>query len=66
MGKNTFFDEQTDQSQVKATIVTKYFTTWENIIISTQKKYPHSPAINKFTIKMEKAKNYFCKFDIIF
>lgn len=32
-----FFDEQTDQSLVKATIVSKYFVTWAKIMINTQK-----------------------------
>jgi len=40
MSKNSFFDEQTEQSLVKATIVSKYFDVWANVIISTQKRYP--------------------------
>jgi len=40
MVSNRFFKEQREQSQVKATIVTKYFSVWANVIISTQKKYP--------------------------
>lgn len=40
MVKNSFFDEQTDQSLVKATIVSKYFEVWANVIIATQKRYP--------------------------
>lgn len=40
MAENSFFKEQSEQSQVKATIVTKYFNIWANVIISTQKKYP--------------------------
>lgn len=35
---NAFFDEQGDQSLVKATIVTKYFWQWAKIIIATAKK----------------------------
>lgn len=40
MSKNSFFNEQTEQSFVKATIVSKYFDVWSNVIISTQKRYP--------------------------
>ena len=40
MVKNSFFDEQTEQSLVKATIVSKYFEVWANVIIATQKRYP--------------------------
>jgi len=40
MLKNSFFNEQTEQSLVKATIVSKYFDVWANVIISTQKRYP--------------------------
>ena len=40
MSKNSFFNEQTEQSLVKATIVSKYFDVWANVIISTQKRYP--------------------------
>lgn len=35
---NDFFDEQSSQSLVKATIVEKYFTVWAKVIIGTQKK----------------------------
>ncbi len=40
MASNSFFDEQTEQSLVKATIVSKYFNVWAKVIISTQKRYP--------------------------
>jgi three-Cys-motif partner protein len=40
MPDNSFFNEQTPQSLVKATITTKYFNAWAKIIVSTQKKYP--------------------------
>jgi len=40
MVKNSFFDEQTEQSLIKAIIVSKYFEVWANVIISTQKRYP--------------------------
>lgn len=41
MVANSFFDEQTDQSLVKATIIAKYFDVWANVIISMQKRYPN-------------------------
>lgn len=37
---NSFFDEQKEQSLIKATIVAKYFDVWANVIIATQKRYP--------------------------
>src|SRR5262245_23049394 len=36
MGTERFFDETTDQSVVKATIVEKYFDTWAKIICGAQ------------------------------
>jgi three-Cys-motif partner protein len=36
---SAFFEEQTEQSQVKATIVSKYFDAWAKVIIAAQKKY---------------------------
>lgn len=36
----SFFDEQTEQSQIKAAIVADYFWAWANVIIGTQKRYP--------------------------
>ncbi len=41
MPANSFFDEQTEQSLVKATIVAKYFDAWASVITATQKSYPH-------------------------
>ncbi|HLW30747.1 MAG TPA: three-Cys-motif partner protein TcmP [Aequorivita sp.] len=38
-----FFKEKKEQSLIKSTIVAKYFDVWENVIISTQKRYPHYP-----------------------
>jgi len=38
-----FFKEQKEQSQVKATIIAKYFDVWSKVIIRTQKKYPQYP-----------------------
>jgi len=38
MSTDTFFDESTEQSQVKAEIVEKYFDTWAGIVIGTQKR----------------------------
>ena len=40
MTGSSFFEEQTEQSLVKSTIVAKYFDVWANVIISTQKRYP--------------------------
>ena len=40
---NEFFQEQREQSEIKARIVSKYFSAWANIILATQKKYPHHP-----------------------
>ncbi len=34
-----FFDEQGEQSQIKAEIVSKYFFVWAKVIIATQKQY---------------------------
>src|ERR1019366_2296241 len=33
MGRQTFFEERTDQSEVKARIVQKYFYAWAKVII---------------------------------
>ncbi len=38
MQKNKFFDERTDQSEVKARIVEKYFYAWANVIMPTAQK----------------------------
>ena len=35
-----FFQEQRDQSLIKARIVSKYFSAWANVILATQKRYP--------------------------
>lgn len=46
MANDSFFEEQQEQSLVKSKIVAKYFDTWANIIIRTQKCYPqHSQKI---------------------
>jgi len=34
-----WFQEQREQSQIKARIVSKYFTAWANVILNTQKRY---------------------------
>jgi three-Cys-motif partner protein len=36
-----FFDEQSEQSQIKAAIVADYFWAWASVIIGTQQRYPH-------------------------
>jgi len=38
MQTNKFFDERTDQSEVKARIVQKYFYAWANVIMPTARK----------------------------
>ena len=37
---DNFFDEQGEQSQIKAEIVSKYFFVWAKVIIAAQKRYP--------------------------
>jgi three-Cys-motif partner protein len=37
---NDFFQEQSEQSQIKARIVSKYFTSWASVILSAEKKHP--------------------------
>ncbi len=36
---DSFFDEQKEQSQIKAEIVSKYFFAWAKVIIASQKRY---------------------------
>jgi three-Cys-motif partner protein len=38
---NSFFNEQSEQSLVKSTIIAKYFDVWANVIVSTQKRFPN-------------------------
>lgn len=38
MTVNSFFEEQTEQSLVKSTIISKYFDAWANVVISVQKR----------------------------
>lgn len=38
MTANSFFDEQTEQSLVKATIVAKYFDAWASVIVNMQNR----------------------------
>ena len=38
MNTEKFFDERTDQSEVKARIVQKYFYAWANVIMPTAQK----------------------------
>lgn len=37
---DSFFDEQSEQSQIKAAIVADYFWAWASVIISTQHRHP--------------------------
>lgn len=39
MANISFFDESRDQSQVKATIVAKYFWAWAKVVLPTAKKF---------------------------
>lgn len=45
MTGNSFFDEQKDQSLIKARIVEKYFWVWAKVIIPTVKKSASEPRI---------------------
>jgi three-Cys-motif partner protein len=38
---DSFFEEQSEQSKIKAEIVTKYFWSWAKVIIGAQKRYPN-------------------------
>lgn len=40
-----FFDEQAEQSQIKAEIVSDYFFAWAKVIIASQKRYGHEDRI---------------------
>lgn len=40
MAKGKFFDERTDQSEVKARIVQKYFFAWAKVVIPTARSRP--------------------------
>ncbi|MBF0474412.1 MAG: three-Cys-motif partner protein TcmP [Deltaproteobacteria bacterium] len=41
MSRDSFFGEQTEQSRVKARIVSKYFGAWANVMIAIRKRYPN-------------------------
>lgn len=38
-----FFQEQREQSLIKARIVSRYFSAWADVILATQKRYPEHP-----------------------
>jgi len=40
MVDSTFFNDVSEQSVAKSTIVSKYFGAWANVIISTQRRFP--------------------------
>ena len=40
---NSFFQEQNEQSLIKARIVSKYFSAWAKVMLAAQKKYPMQP-----------------------
>lgn len=46
MSNDYFFDETSEQSQVKSLIVSKYFWAWAKVIIATAKKYKRTPKIS--------------------
>ncbi|HUX21802.1 MAG TPA: three-Cys-motif partner protein TcmP, partial [Spirochaetia bacterium] len=41
MSKDSFFNEQLEQSEVKSAIVAKYFTAWARVIVSAQRSHPN-------------------------
>ena len=41
MAANGFFNEQTEQSEVKANIVAKYFVAWANVMLANRKRFRH-------------------------
>lgn len=45
MTTEDFFDQQTQESRIKATIVTKYFLAWSKIMIAVQKKWKRGDRI---------------------
>ncbi|MBE7490837.1 MAG: three-Cys-motif partner protein TcmP [Planctomycetes bacterium] len=45
MVDNSFFEETTVQSQIKAEIVEKYFDTWAGIVTATQNRWQHEKRI---------------------
>lgn len=47
-----FFDEQSEQSQIKAAIVTDYFWAWANVIINTQLRYPQHPQKSRISTSL--------------
>ena len=40
---SAFFDEMSEQSEIKALLVKKYFKAWAKVMIGTQKRYPTHP-----------------------
>lgn len=40
--KKRFFDEATEQSEIKSLLVSKYFWAWAKIMISNQRRYKHT------------------------
>lgn len=39
-----FFDETTEQSEIKSLLVSKYFWAWARVMISNQKRHPFGPS----------------------
>lgn len=47
---NSFFDESTEQSRIKATIVKEYFWAWANVILAVMKKQGRTEKIAYFDL----------------
>ena len=45
MEGNSFFEEQTEQSQIKAQIVERYFSAWARVMLGAANKYGHESKI---------------------
>lgn len=43
MTDESFFEESSEQSQVKSAIVSQYFAAWAGVMIGTQKRHPDNP-----------------------
>lgn len=41
----TFFEERSDQSEVKSRIVSKFFASWSSVIVSTARKHSRTPRL---------------------